>query len=1522
MMTSAATLQTFLKLFIIISISSRILCHNNEATTENASIEVESLHEDDSEIYYIKPLHVDLLESRHSNKNISAIPDNGEDIKGLKNKNKNKRRKNPILNAALQVAATQGLNAMIDLYERVEPEILRKGELLEIDHPSVKLSLFSAPMNNDSNIDEAKAAYASLYVAKKLQESINLDFTGLGRQNTPKKKISLRKTPLEGLCPTREPPQCVPATKRYRTHDGTCNNFRKLRWGSSHMPFHRFLHPEYSDGLEAIRNSVDGGALPSARFVSLVVHGYREDESQVTMMLLQWGQLIDHDLTATLQPRSINGSIPRCCESVTVHPLCLPMKVPRDDPFLAHLGVKCLEFLRSAPAQRRDCFLSWREQTNQVTSFIDASPVYSSSPRTADNARILRNGLLLFGRGPPSEDICLHGGFGHQCIRAGDSRAGEQPGLLALHTVFVAEHNRIALELSDMNNHWSDEKIYQETRRIIAAIFQHITYREFLPLVLGREVCRLFELDLKTSGFYDDYDPKINPTIANAFSAAAFRFGHSMVQGTILRSDSNYRFINNNVSLHEENSHGDIGETGSLHRIIRGMTTQRTLKRDEFMTPELTNHLFQSGIFPFGMDLAAINIQRGRDHGLPSYVDWREPCGLSSIRNWDDLEVVAGPNSANRMRRAYSNIEDIDLFVGGLSERPVRGGLVGPTFACIIAQQFSNLRKGDRFWYENSGFESSFTLAQLNSIRQVTLSQILCRSLGSINLLQPHSFLPNEFPGNERIRCGSGILAPMNLQPWIERDPFNKEGDFDTDNLIEPQVNIFLTDNQNSITHSTTTLNPFNIFGQFNDVTFNLGNSPNSRPSLQFNNVNFTVGKPSTNRPNGQNEVTFTVGKPSPPRQPASSTLRPNIQFNDVTSTVGKPSSLNPNAQIISNNVDFSQIVITSKPSTSKKPALTISNNVDFSTTTVATKTTKRKRKTTVTTKKPNSSIIDNKVDFSTIKTTKRPSNNPFSKTDKINSTIVRRSTDNKKKTQPDMKIQHKSDTIDLTDDLPELNIEHTEIRQKTFRNEDNATKYLDNKAITTTVQSDNDNKTNTTETLESRINHNFYSDHGAIKQYDYSYDNDYRPNNNVYNSQRPNNNFYPLYPPLDEPIVTLTTKRPVAYMNNRPNYDGPYNRPRPDVKPDVSPLSNKFSTPFSYDTSINGPTNGPSFSSSINPSYDNMAIPSNVSPNRYNNKRPSAQYYSNRPTYATTTKRADFSTFLIVETTRRTSPAPSHYFINLDRTTRRTVYKDYSISSQLLQSLLPITPADKYYSNSDYSNIDRTNLTYLISTATNNKRFTNKPTHVKLPSYNSYKPSYHTESSYEHDQDNDDFDGYLRPQNTFYRPLTNNYKVSYNDYYKPETSTVHSIKYYFKKNFLHKYHTIKSGEPKEGLVDKDEDDNENEPTKINDKLLDSSDNGKSEKVVNIARSRLTRTNSDIKDIKTRNFVDAKTKTQFGNTFFVPFKLLTRIERPDNWVNIDETTKSPLPDIPIIVNQEGNYARELPKPINAKLQKF
>lgn len=171
--------------------------------------------------------------------------------------------------------------------------------------------------------------------------------------------------------------------------------------------------------------------------------------------------------------------------------------------------------------------------------------------------------------------------------------------------------------------------------------------------------------------------------------------------------------------------------------------------------------------------MAAINIQRGRDHGLPAYTEWREPCGLSPINNWHALEKVVGPNSLQRIKSGYRHVEDIDLFVGGLAERPVVGGLVGPTFACIIAQQFSNLRKGDRFWYENGGFQSSFTPAQLQFIRQVSFAQVVCNAIGG-GTLQPHIFLPHTVRTNGRVLCGEGSLASIDLRAWLEKDPLGK----------------------------------------------------------------------------------------------------------------------------------------------------------------------------------------------------------------------------------------------------------------------------------------------------------------------------------------------------------------------------------------------------------------------------------------------------------------------------------------------------------------------------------------------------------------------------------------------------------------------------------------------------------------------------------------------------------------------------------------------------------------------------
>lgn len=121
------------------------------------------------------------------------------------------------------------------------------------------------------------------------------------------------------------------------------------------------------------------------------------------------------------------------------------------------------------------------------------------------------------------------------------------------------------------------------------------------------------------------------------------------------------------------------------------------------------------------------------------------------------------------MQELYRHIDDLDLFTAGMAERPVIGGLVGPTFACIIAQQFSNIRKGDRFWYENGGLESSFTPAQLQQIRRISLAQVLCKTLDTIDTIQPFAFMTADKERNERISCDSGFISNFDLSPWTER---------------------------------------------------------------------------------------------------------------------------------------------------------------------------------------------------------------------------------------------------------------------------------------------------------------------------------------------------------------------------------------------------------------------------------------------------------------------------------------------------------------------------------------------------------------------------------------------------------------------------------------------------------------------------------------------------------------------------------------------------------------------------------
>ena len=180
---------------------------------------------------------------------------------------------------------------------------------------------------------------------------------------------------------------------------------------------------------------------------------------------------------------------------------------------------------------------------------MDSSMVYGSDEEDALELRQLEGGLMKTYRSDgatkellPQEEGELEGeecaiensrkeAEDRKCFKAGDSRSNEHTGLTAYHTVWMREHNRLARELSFLNPHWEDERLYQEARRILAAEMQHITYNEWLPIVLGPEYMAELDILPLAHGYSSNYNEKINPTILNSFSTAAFRFGHTLIQG-------------------------------------------------------------------------------------------------------------------------------------------------------------------------------------------------------------------------------------------------------------------------------------------------------------------------------------------------------------------------------------------------------------------------------------------------------------------------------------------------------------------------------------------------------------------------------------------------------------------------------------------------------------------------------------------------------------------------------------------------------------------------------------------------------------------------------------------------------------------------------------------------------------------------------------------------------------------------------------------------------------------------------
>lgn len=221
------------------------------------------------------------------------------------------------------------------------------------------------------------------------------------------------------------------------------------------------------------------------------------------------------------------------------HFACMPIHIENDDPFYSMFGQRCMNFVRLSIVPDHYCKLGYAKTLSKVTHYIDGSAIYGSDSKTQSELRSFQHGQLkmfmdfnrqLLPLNPNSEDCLVSGSA---CFLAGDVRVNQHITLVALHLLFAREHNRIADGLHHMNPNWSDDLLFEEARRIVVAEMQHITYNEWLPLVIGNQAVERFSLLSKPHGFSLDYDEEINPSMTNEFTGAAFRFGHSAVQGKL-----------------------------------------------------------------------------------------------------------------------------------------------------------------------------------------------------------------------------------------------------------------------------------------------------------------------------------------------------------------------------------------------------------------------------------------------------------------------------------------------------------------------------------------------------------------------------------------------------------------------------------------------------------------------------------------------------------------------------------------------------------------------------------------------------------------------------------------------------------------------------------------------------------------------------------------------------------------------------------------------------------------------------
>jgi peroxidase len=527
--------------------------------------------------------------------------------------------------------------------------------------------------------------------------------------------------------------------------------------GSAGVEFMRLVPNAYTDGVSAPARM----GQQSARFISNRISAQSGDIKnlrQASDYLWLWGQFLDHDITET--------PIASPAEELDV-------LVPAGDAWFDPDGTGGVVIGLDRSAYHM--VDGKREQLNEITAFIDASNVYGSDVDRAMELRandgtgrlkVSDGDLLMFNVNGFSNAPTA---FDPSFFLAGDIRANEQVSLTAMHTLWVREHNHHADRIAGEEPGLSGEEIYQRARAIVGAEMQRITYQEFLPALLGHGAIPP----------YQGYDEGVNPGIGNVFATAAYRVGHTMLSPTLLRMNADG----------SEASEGHIGlldaffdpseiVDNGIDSILRGMGYQVAQDIDAKVIDDVRNFLFGAP-GAGGFDLVSLNIQRGRDHGLGSYNDVRESFGLDRVLVWSELNP--NPDVISAFEDSYATPDDVDPWVGMVSEPKLAGALVGETLHRVLRDQFIRLRDGDRYWYERA-----LPPEVVERVNQTTLSDVIRRNTSIGSELQADVFRVH--PTVAADYTGDGLLNFFDVTEWIG---LFTAGDARADFNLDDRLNVF-----------------------------------------------------------------------------------------------------------------------------------------------------------------------------------------------------------------------------------------------------------------------------------------------------------------------------------------------------------------------------------------------------------------------------------------------------------------------------------------------------------------------------------------------------------------------------------------------------------------------------------------------------------------------------------------------------------------------------------------------------------